>query len=360
MISLIDYVKTNGDYTFFEKEFNEVDAVLMSAIVYVNFSNIIKDVEVSLGDALEKYLKATDRKTVIKLDFIQKDIYKLVKVIKDKIRYRGILLSNYVYDVTYNKQFCAITMKLPTGEKLIVYEGTDHNLVGWEEDFTMLYQFPVPADTDAINYLNENVSIWDKNVIVLGHSKGGHLAMTAATFCKWYKKFAIKKVYNFDGPGFRYDEFNSKKFKRMTKKLEYIIPNYSIFGLLLRHPEEVKVVKTTKKDIMAHSMFNWLVEEESFVFDRLSRISRNLDKSIIMWLEQHDDEERKKVVTDVFKYLKDNGIEKITDMVKLKNVFTLIKNLDDLDKGTKDLLSHFIKYNIDYHVANKNDEIIIK
>ena len=360
MISLIDYVKANGDYTFFEKKFNEVDAVLMSAIVYVNFSNIIKDVEVSLGDALEKYLKVTDRKTIIKLDFIQKDIYKLVKVIKDKIRYRGILLSNYVYDVTYNKQFCAITMKLPTGEKLIVYEGTDHNLVGWEEDFTMLYQFPVPADTDAINYLNDNVSIWDKNVIVLGHSKGGHLAMTAATFCKWYKKFAIKKVYNFDGPGFRYDEFNSKKFKRMTKKLEYIIPNYSIFGLLLRHPEEVKVVKTTKKDIMAHSMFNWLVEEENFVFDRLSRISRNLDKSIIMWLEQHDDEERKKVVTDVFKYLKDNGIEKITDMVKLKNVFTLIKNLDDLDKGTKDLLSHFIKYNIDYHVANNNDEIIIK
>lgn len=360
MISLIDYVKANGDYTFFEKKFNEVDAVLMSAIVYVNFSNIIKDVEVSLGDALEKYLKVTDRKTIIKLDFIQKDIYKLVKVIKDKIRYRGILLSNYVYDVTYNKQFCAITMKLPTGEKLIVYEGTDHNLVGWEEDFTMLYQFPVPADTDAINYLNDNVSIWDKNVIVLGHSKGGHLAMTAATFCKWYKKFAIKKVYNFDGPGFRYDEFNSKKFERMTKKLEYIIPNYSIFGLLLRHPEEVKVVKTTKKDIMAHSMFNWLVEEENFVFDRLSRISRNLDKSIIMWLEQHDDEERKKVVTDVFKYLKDNVIEKITDMVKLKNVFTLIKNLDDLDKGTKDLLSHFIKYNIDYHVANKNDEIIIK
>ena len=360
MISLIDYVKTNGDYTFFEKKFNEVDAVLMSAIVYVNFSNIIKNEEVSLGDALDKYLKITDRKTIIKLDFIQKDIYKLVKVMKDKIRYRGILLSNYVYDVTYNKQFCAITMKLPTKQKLIVYEGTDHNLVGWEEDFTMLYQFPVPADTDAIKYFNENVSIWDRNVIVLGHSKGGHLSMTAATFCKWYKKFSIKKVYNFDGPGFRYDEFTSKKFNRMTKKLEYIIPSYSIFGLLLRHPEEVRVIKTTKKDVMAHSMFNWLVEEDSFVFDKLSRISRNLDKSIIMWLEQHDDTEREKIVSDVFKYLRDNGIGKITDIIKIKNLFNLIKNLDDLDKGTKDLLSHFIKYNIDYHVANKNDEIIIK
>lgn len=360
MMSLLDYVKSNGDYTFFEREFNEVDAIVMSAIAYVNFNNIVKDVEITLGDALEHYLKVTDKKKVVKLDFIQKDIYKLVKVIKDKIRYRGILLSNYVYDVTYNKQFCAITMKLPTKEKLIVYEGTDHNLVGWEEDFAMLYQFPVPADADAIRYFNDNVSIWDRNVYVLGHSKGGHLSMTAAAFGKWYKKFGIKKIYNFDGPGFRYKEFNSRQYKKMIKKLEYIIPNYSIFGLLLRHPEEVRVVKTTRKDVMAHSMFNWLVEEDSFVLDRLSRISRNLDKSIIMWLEQHDDEEREKAVTDVFQYFRDNGIDKITDLAKLKNVFNLIKNLDTLDKNTKDLLTHFVKYNIDYHMANKDDDIIIK
>ena len=328
MSSVVDYIREYGKYTFSEKKFNEVDAAVLSSITYLDFNNIVSDKKnpINMSGAIDYFLNHYDMKKFMKRGFIQKDIIRVAKEIKDTIRYRNIVLYNYVYDVTYNKQFCAITMKLPTGEKLIVYEGTDHDLVGWEEDFTMLYQFPVPADTDAINYLNDNVSIWDKNVIVLGHSKGGHLAMTAATFCKWYKKFAIKKVYNFDGPGFRYDEFNSKKFKRMTKKLEYIIPNYSIFGLLLRHPEEVKVVKTTKKDIMAHSMFNWLVEEENFVFDRLSRISRNLDKSIIMWLEQHDDEERKKVVTDVFKYLKDNGIEKITDMVKLKNVFTLIKD----------------------------------
>ena len=240
MMSLIDYVKKNGDITFFQKEFNEVDAIIMSALIYVDYTKIIKDDEVLLGDTLDIFLKKVDVKKFKKQGLIQKDILNIVKVIKDKIRYRGILLSNYVYDVTFNKQCCAITMKLSRGEKLIVYEGTDHNLSGWEEDFVMTYQFPVPADIDAINYLNNNVSFWDKKVIVLGHSKGGHLAMTASMLCKWYKKFPIKKVYNFDGPGFRYDEITSKKFVRMSKKLEYLVPNYSFFGLLLRHPKLLK------------------------------------------------------------------------------------------------------------------------
>ena len=360
MMTLMEYVKTTGEYTFFEKKFNEVDAIVVSAIAYVNFTGIVKNESIELDVALNKFLNTVDTKKYVRLGILQRDILKLIKLIKDKIRYRDILLSNYVYDVTYNKQFCAVTMKLPTNEKLIVYEGTDHNLSGWEEDFTMLYQFPVPADIDAVKYLENNVSIWDRNVMVIGHSKGGHLAMTAATFCKWYKKLGIKKVYNFDGPGFRYDQFHSKQFVRMSKKLEYYLPGYSIFGLLLRHPEEVKVVKTSKKDITAHSMFNWYVDGDKFVFDRLSRFSYNLDKSIIMWLEQHDDEERKKVVTDVFQYFRDNGIVNIMDLTKLKNIFNIIKNLDFLDSGTKDLLKHFVKYNFEYYKANKKEDIEIK
>ena len=131
MISLMEYVKTTGDCTFFEKKFNEVDAIVLSAIAYVNFTGIVKTENIELGVALNTFLSTVDTKKFVKLGILQKDILKLVKLIKDKIRYRGILLSNYVYDVTYNKQFCAITMKLPTNEKLIVYEGTDHNLSGW-------------------------------------------------------------------------------------------------------------------------------------------------------------------------------------------------------------------------------------
>ena len=146
----------------------------------------------------------------------------------------------------------------------------------------------------------------------------------------------------------------------MSKNLEYIVPNYSLFGLLLRHPDKIKVIKATKKDITAHSMFNWVINQDRLMLESLSRVSRNLDQSIVMWLEQHDDVERKKVVTDVFQYFRNNGIETIMDLTKFKNIINLIKNLDNLDDETKYLLNHFIKYNFDYHLANKKDDIIIK
>ncbi len=360
MINILEYVKRNGDYTFYEKKFTEIDALIMSTIVYVDFTKVVKKSEISLGDALELFLNKCDIKKFMKCGFFQRDIIKLVKIVKDKIRYRGIMLSDYVYEVNQNKQFGAITMKLPTKEKLIVFEGTDHNMSGWKEDFAMIYKFPVPADTDAIKYLNEHISFWDRNVYVIGHSKGGHLSMTAASFCKWYKKFAIKKVYNFDGPGFRYDEFYSKQFIKMSKRIEYIVPNYSLFGILLRHPDNLRVIKTNRKGIMAHSMFNWLIKDDSFILETLSRGSRNLSRSILMWLEQHDDIERKKMVTDVFKYFKKYEIVSVVDFTNIKKLVSLIKNLDDLDDDTKDFLKQFIEYNYQYHIANKKDDIIIE
>ncbi len=359
MKNLFDYAKNYGDFTFFDKPFNEVDAAIMSAVSYVDFNNIVPNGKksISLSNALEIFLRTKDLKKYVKLGFFQKDIIKLVRIIKDKIRFRNIMLSNFVYDITFDKQFCAITMKLPTKEKLIVYEGTDHNLVGWEEDFAMIYRFPVSADKDAISYINKNVGMFDNNVIVIGHSKGGHLAMTAAMYAKWYVKLKIKKVYNFDGPGFRFSEITSNNFKRMQKKLEYIVPNYSIFGLLLRHPEVIRTIKSNRKDLFAHSVFTWEVKENHFLYEPLSRLSKNLDESIVMWLELHDDQEREKIVSDIFEYLRKSGVSNIMDITNFKIVLSLIKNLDDLDSSTKNILRHFVKYNVDYYIHNRKEEL---
>ena len=360
-MTLIDYVKKNGDLTFFEEKFNEVDAAVLSAIAYVDLTLVFKDgnIVLPLGSALELFLAKTDLKKFIKNGFVQKDVIKLVRIIKDKIRYRNISLSNYVYDVTFDKQFSALTFKLPTGEKVIAFEGTDNNLVGWEEDFAMIYKFPVPADKDAISYINENVSLFDKSVIVVGHSKGGHLAMTAAAFSHWYVKLKIKSVYNLDGPGFRYNEINSRGFNIIKKKLHYIVPNYSLFGLLLRHPDNIRSIKSIRKDILAHSVFTWVINDSSFVDEPLSRISKNLDKSIVMWLEQHDDVEREKLVKDIFECFRKAGVNSLSDVTRIKVFLSLLKNLDGLDNSTKKLLNDFVKYNVEFHIANKNDDIVI-
>lgn len=361
MGTIFNYITKYADNTFNEMPFNEIDAVMLSAIAYVDFYKIVNNdnIEVDLGYALEKFITRTDARKYVKKGFLNQDLLRMSKMIKDKIRYRNIKLKNYVYILTKEEQFSALTMILPDKTKIIAYEGTDHNLVSWEEDFAMFYKYPVPADVDAIKYAKNNINLFDKKVILLGHSKGGHLAMTASAFSPWYIRMKISKVYNFDGPGFRARELESRKYQLMERKLEYIVPDFSFFGMLLRHKKKARVINSYKKDIYAHSMYNWEVQGTKFVEEPLSTISRNLSKSIIMWLEMHDDQEREAIVTDIFDYLKKSGISYIGDAVKIKYVVNLIKNLDELDDETKLLIKQFVKFNVKYHLDNRTDNIVL-
>ena len=362
MGNIFNYISKYGNKTLSEMEFNEVDAAILAKIPYVDFVGILDNsgVETTMNVALEKFLMMKDLRKFGKIGIFNKDIIRLCRSIKDSLRYRNIILKNYIYIVTQEEQFGALTMLLPNKRKVIAFEGTDHNLVGWEEDFAMFYKFPVPAHIDALKYVKNNIKVFDNKVIVLGHSKGGHLSMMVAAFSPWYIRMKIDKVYNFDGPGFRLKEVKSRKYRRMERKLEYLIPHYSFFGLLLRHNKPAKVIKSTRKDITAHSMFNWEIKGNRFVMEPLSSISKNLSRSTIMWLEMHDDESREHIVKDIFDYIKSAKITYIGDVTKLKNIVALIRSIDELDDDTKMWIKHFVKFNVDYHLNNLKDDIEIK
>lgn len=353
MENIIDYVKNNGNYTYYEKEFNEIDASILSLISYINFNNIVspKKDKITLESALTDFLNSYDLKKFKKEGFTRKELLSLCKLIKTKTRYKDILLYNYVYKISSDEQFSAITMKLPTNDIIITYEGTDQNLSGWEEDFAMCYKFPVAAEKDAIRYLNRSISLLDKNIYILGHSKGGHLAIVASMYCNPIIKLKIKKIYNFDGPGLRMKEIKSSKYKTIYKKIEHIVPNYSVIGLLLRHGN-IKSIRSNRHDLFAHSIFTWEIKDNNFTLEGLSRLSRNLDESIIIWLDEHSDTEREKIVKDIFYYLKKQNISNITELTKLKNILLLIKNRADIDVETRNLLSNFVKFNFDYYINN--------
>lgn len=359
MGNIFNYIAKYGNKTFDDMNFNEVDAAIFANLTYVDFVGIIENdnSETTLCVALEKFLMLKDLRKYGKNGVFNRDVIRMCRSIKDCLRYRNITIKNYVYILSQEEQFGALTLILPNKQKIIAYEGTDHNLVSWEEDFTMVYKYPVPADVDSIKYIKNNIGLFDKNVILLGHSKGGHLAMNAASFSPWYIRHKIGKVYNLDGPGFRLREVSSKKYKKMEKKLEYIIPYYSVIGLLLRHGKPAKVVKSDRKDLLSHSPFSWEVKGTKFVLEPLSTLSKNLSRSIIMWLEMHDDEQRERIVTDVFDCIKKSKINSISDVTKIRNIVSLVKNMDELDDETKVLVKNFVKYNIDYHFNNLRDDI---
>lgn len=357
MANVFNYIKEYGNKSFFDEPFNEVDASIFSLLAYIDFYNIVpsNNKKVKLSNSLEYFLTYGNINDFLKKGFVQKELIKLCQLLKDKERYRDILIYGYEYIVNFDEQFCAVSFKLPDGKLIISFEGTDHNLSGWEEDMTLCYKFPVPSHKDAIRYLKKHITFFDREVYLVGHSKGGHLALVAGMFSDIINNFKIKKIYNFDGPGLRKREFESNNYKRISKKLYHIIPNYSFFGILLRHNDNYISVKSSKMGIMAHSIFNWVINGYNFKREPLSLISKNMDKSIILWLNEHSDSEREKITKGIFDYFRKAGIDNFTEITKLKNIISLIKCSSELDKYTKNMIINFVRFIIEYHINNRDE-----
>lgn len=358
MQNILSYVKEYKNKSFNEVKFNEIDNVIFSSISYSDFENIIPEdrKSIKLNDALVKFINKYSLKDAAKLGVAQKDSYRLIKELIGTKRYKDVIVYGYRYIGNKEKQFCAMTFKVRRVFTYIAFEGTDHLLSGWKEDFEMVYKFPIASQEHAIEYLNEFVNIFDRNLMVGGHSKGGNLALVASMYCNPLIKHKIKKIYNNDGPGLRKAQIESEEFRKVEKKLDLIIPNYSVIGLLLRHNNNYTVIKSTKKDIMAHSILTWVTDKNEFKREKLSDLSKKLDKSIILWLDDHDDTKRKKMITTVFKAFEDAGIYNLYDLKNVKNAIKVVKNLNKIDKETKDLIFDFLSYNLTYVLSNKKSE----
>ena len=229
------------------------------------------------------------------------------------------MLSNYIYIGDENKQFSALTFKIDK-LKYICFEGTDDLLSGWKEDFMMAYKYPVLSQEYAINYLKKVVKIFDRKVIVGGHSKGGNLALVSSMNLGFLKRLKLKTIFNNDGPGLRKKQIESRKYKKIKNKYIHIVPDYSYIGILLRD-EEYKVIKSSKKNIMCHDMNYWEIDDKSLVLSELSTFSKKTALSILTWLDSHNDLERKLTIESIFNALEDAGIYYTRDIRKIKSIF---------------------------------------
>lgn len=343
MVNLFSYVDNYGDITFSEKCFNDIDNLVFSSLAYLDFSNTsVNNGKHTLEEIGIEYLNKCDYKR-LRLRFAQKEAYILLKKIINKKRYKDIILYNYIYTTNKDTQFSAVTFKISNRLKYICFEGTDELISGWKEDGKLACIFPVPSHVSAIKYVNDNISFFDKDVIIGGHSKGGNLALVAAMYIKKHKKHKLKKVYSNDGPGLRKNEFESKEYKSIKKKYVHIVPDCSIVGVLLRNDSYV-VVKSSKKNILGHMLSSWIVDDDELFLSELSTTSKKLEKSIISWLEKHDDEERTMIVNKIFSVLEDAEVDAFNNVRDIKKIIKIIHNVRNIDKQTKDLIIDFITY----------------
>ena len=354
MASINTYVRDYGDKTFNEEKFNEIDNVILSSVVYLNFDGIVpkNKKSISLCEAGNIFLYKYNYFDVSKLGIAQKVSYKILKQIVNTKRYKDIQMYNYKYIWDTDTQFGAVCFKVKKKFIYIAFEGTDNLLSGWKEDFQMAYEFPVPSQKLAVKYLNENIKLFDKNIIVGGHSKGGNLALVSSMYCKNRINKKIKQIYSNDGPGLKKEQIESENYSKIRDRLIHLVPNYSYVGVLLRN-DKFTVIKTNRKDFMAHAVSSWQVNENEFIRENLSSISDSFRNSLLKWLDEHDLNQREKMISTVFKTLEESGIKNLNDFFNLKNAITVIRNINNIDDETKKLVISLIEFNLNNIIDGK-------
>ena len=341
MENIFNYIEKYKDYKFDEKNFNDIDNIVFSCLAYLNYTDVE---DKTLYEVAKTYFKNNKFKDVSKLGIAQKESYRILESVYKTNRYKDIILFNYVYEVTDNMQFSAVTFKINDKLNYISFEGTDEFVSGWVEDLQLACFFPILSQEKAISYVKKSVKLLGPNYIIGGHSKGGNLALVSAMYLNKYKKRKVIKIYNNDGPGLRTDEFSSRRYKSIKKKYVHIIPDYSVIGVLLRH-DKYMVVKNTKRNILSHAVSNWCINGDRLVLSELSDKSKKIETSLISWLDVHSDEEKMIIVNSISKALKKADVKTLPEAIKIKNFIKIINNIKNIDKDTRKLIIDLIMYN---------------
>lgn len=308
MGNIIDYLRSYGQYTLAEKEFNAVDSLILSQFAYLKFDGLVPGpFEKRGGVKLLDILVHPDRNKMFADERYEKANRSLFGAMVFSKRYQNMKLNHYAVrtDVETETQFCAITFYLDQNITFVAYRGTDETLVGWKEDLNMTFLCPVPAQEYAVEYLNAIGGKIKTPFIVGGHSKGGNLAVYASLKCEAKVKEKIKSIYNNDGPGFRKEVFEDGEYEKLSERITKTVPQSSFFGMLLQDEKECTVVKSSGTGgIGQHDPFTWEVEDGAFiVVDEVFKGQQRVNTSLNDWVSQLKEEELKTFATTLFEVI---------------------------------------------------------
>lgn len=337
MKNVFDYLKFYNETSFDEYKFNDMDNVVFSILSYLPLKNLVTEQSYDLLEILK--IIQDNKKTPRGLGLAAT---KILEIIALGQRYKDVVFSNYVSLVDDQTQFSAVKFKF-NDMCYIAFKGTDSSLSGWKENLELCYKYPVNAQEQAISYLQKVVNEEDKNIYIGGHSKGGNLAMVSAMENNQLIDRIIT-IYNNDGPGFLKKEFESKKYKEMSKKLKNIIPEGSMVGVLLNNIDPM-VIESNEIGIQEHFLNNWQCFGGFLIPGNLSKTSARIKKQLNEWVEKTSDQNKKIAVNALFDILYDNDIKYFNQLkdLSMNDFIDMIKDANKVDEDTKNIILETLK-----------------
>lgn len=333
MYTIFDYLKYYGNSDIREIPWNIMDNLLCASIVYMPIDGFKKTKTIE-----EIYQLLSNKKIESKIDYMTAQTKELIYLMHNSKRYKKIRFKNFINILNDNTQFGAITIILDD-IKVISYKGTDGSIIGWKENFRLAYTYPTYTQKLAIRYLSDNICILDEDVYVIGHSKGGNLAMVSAMELDKIRFTRIKQVINFDGPGFRKKEFYSKKFEKLSTKLLNVIPNNSFVGVLL-YNENYNVVTTNSIGVNIHYLTNWNSYGTVLVDGVMGKMSNMLHESSLEILSKLEFNSFRELTETAFESMGKKNTDRID--LSLKDIIKLIAKAKNLDQETYKHLQEII------------------
>lgn len=337
MSNIFDYILWRGDIPFVRDPLNCVDALIFSRLAYLPFDGLWKPTEnakITLNMAEKRF--SNKRKPP---ELLQGEDGALFHALAVSNRFKDISLLDYrnSFDPVMEKQFAAITF-LPEKLVFVAFRGTDNTLTGWKEDFNMSFSETVPAQNDAVHYLEMIASKTHGPIYLGGHSKGGNLAVYAALNCQPSVRRRISAVYNNDGPGFSSNILQSTVYRQMAARIHTFVPESSIIGMLLEHEEDYVVVRSSASGIMQHNLYSWEVLGPDFIrLNNTTESSKLLNTTLKEWIKGLDKTERAKIVDTVFSVLNKTEAKTVKELREQwpKNAEVIRRALEELETTDK-------------------------
>lgn len=343
MSDIFDYITWRGDLTLGNAPICPVDTLLFSMLPYIRLEGYVPAAvnadPVRLADAVNAYLNAPLERAATE----QKHEPFLRKVAASA-RFAPLRLLGAVEELDKEKglQFAAITYLLPGQNLFVAFEGTDDTLIGWEEDFRMSYECPVPAQLKAVEYLRRVAAAHPlRRIYVGGHSKGGNLAMYAAVHSGPAYRHRIRAVYNHDGPGFCDSTLSSPEYLEMRERIHIFVPQSSIVGVLLEHDDHYKIVKSSAGGLLQHDPYSWQILGPDFEYTaERTAFGRETEAIVDRFVSELSIERKRQFGEALFSLLESTGQTTLSGIGanKLQSLRNIVRSFTELDPTVQDIL----------------------
>lgn len=321
MFTIYDYLNYYKNCSFEEVGFNQMDAMLFACLVYLPIKSFSENKSYKDFVSYAYTFYKDDYSGVMK-----PSSFALLNKIKTSKRYENIIISNFKNVRNNDTQFGAMSVRF-NDNLLIAFKGSDSSLISWIENLRLNYQYPTYTQSKGIKYAKDNILDSDKNVYLVGHSKGGNLAMCAGMEIPSGLRDKVKVIYNFDGPGFLKKEYE-KKFNLIKEKVVNIVPSGSVVGMCL-YNDNFKSVKSKDLAFGEHYPVGWGVFGEFFVKTSLSRVSKQIHEMTTTNLDAVDKKQLGETIEELCKGL---GVDYDSDFhLSMSEIWEIIRNMKGID-----------------------------